>query len=166
MGRRRGTPPPDGASSDPLGPGDARRAVALVKQFNDTLPLFIGAILVASVLLLMVVFRSVTVPLKAAVMNLLFRLSMDDEVFLVTRIHEAYRRTGDNAESVARGLATTGRVITCSSWWLAAWLNRLLPHLDLEGTAARPRRSGSGCPCRPAEEARPCVLDGGGGGEI
>ena len=114
----------------------------------------------------MVVFRSVTVPLKAAVMNLLFRLSMDDEVFLVTRIHEAYRRTGDNAESVARGLATTGRVITRSSWWLPAWLYRLLPHLDLEGTAARPRRSGGGCPCRPAEEAGPYVPDGGGGGEI
>ena len=105
-------------------------------------------------------------PLPAMILAVLFGLSMDDEVFLVTRIREAYRRTGDNAELVARGLATTGRVITCSSWWLPAWLDRLLPHLDLEGTAARPRRSGSGCPCRPAEEARPCVLDGGGGGEI
>jgi len=123
-------------------------------QLADTLPLFIGAILAASVLLLMIVFRSVTVPLKAAVMNLLsiggaygvvvavfqwgwlgglfgldrtyqiasplpaifftvlFGLSMDYEVFLVSRIREAYHATGDNAEAVARGLAATGRVIT------------------------------------------------------
>jgi putative drug exporter of the RND superfamily len=102
----------------------------------------------------MIVFRSVTVPLKAAVMNLLsiggaygvvvavfpwgwlgglfgldrtfliaspfpllffavlFGLSMDYEVFLVSRIREAYLATGDTAESVARGLAATGRVIT------------------------------------------------------
>ena len=37
---------------------------------------------------------------------------MDYEVFLVSRIREAYHATGDNAESVARGLAATGRVIT------------------------------------------------------
>jgi RND superfamily putative drug exporter len=37
---------------------------------------------------------------------------MDYEVFLVSRIREAYNATGDNAESVARGLAATGRVIT------------------------------------------------------
>ena len=126
----------------------------LDKQLTDTLPLFIGAILAASILLLMIVFRSVVVPLKAAVMNLLsigaaygvivavfqwgwlgglfgldgtyriasplpviffavlFGLSMDYEVFLVSRIREAYHATGDNAESVARGLAATGRVIT------------------------------------------------------
>ena len=126
----------------------------LDKQLSDTLPLFIGAILAASVLLLMIVFRSVVVPLKAAAMNLLsigaaygvvvavfqwgwlggllglhdtyriasplpviffavlFGLSMDYEVFLVSRIREAYIATGDNAEAVARGLASTGRVIT------------------------------------------------------
>jgi RND superfamily putative drug exporter len=126
----------------------------LDEQLSDTRPLFIGAILGASVLLLMVVFRSVVVPLKAAVMNLLsiggaygvivavfqwgwlgglfgldgtyriasplpviffavlFGLSMDYEVFLVSRIREAYNATGDNTESVARGLAATGRVIT------------------------------------------------------
>ena len=42
----------------------------------------------------------------------LFGLSMDYEVFLVSRIREAYQATGDNAESVARGMASTGRVIT------------------------------------------------------
>jgi len=126
----------------------------LDKKLADTLPLFIGAILAASFLLLVMVFRSVAVPLKAAVMNLLsigaaygvvvavfqwgwlsglfgldqtyrivsvfptlffavlFGLSMDYEVFLVSRIRDAYRQTADNTEAVARGLAATGRVIT------------------------------------------------------
>ena len=105
----------------------------------------------------MLVFRSVAVPVKAAVMNLLsiagaygvlvavfqwgwgagliglegptpitsliivimfpilFGLSMDYEVFLLSRIREEYATTGDNAESVARGLAGTGRVITSAA---------------------------------------------------
>jgi RND superfamily putative drug exporter len=134
--------------------GPTAMTLDLDQQLADTLPLFIGAILTASVLLLMVVFRSVTVPLKAALMNLLsiggaygvvvavfqwgwlgglfgldrtyqiasplpaiffavlFGLSMDYEVFLVSRIREAYHLTGDNAEAVARGLAASGRVIT------------------------------------------------------
>jgi len=129
----------------------------LTGQLADTLPIFIAAILAASFLLLMVVFRSVAVPLKAAVMNLLsiggaygvvvavfqwgwlgnlfnldgtvviasplptlffavlFGLSMDYEVFLLSRIREAYHATGDNAESVARGIAGTGRVITSAA---------------------------------------------------
>jgi RND superfamily putative drug exporter len=40
---------------------------------------------------------------------------MDYEVFLVSRIREAYHATGDNAEAVARGLAATGRVITSAA---------------------------------------------------
>jgi len=117
-------------------------------QLSAKLPLFIGAVIAVSFLLLMLVFRSIAVPLKAAVMNLLsigaaygvlvavfqwgwgahlmglegptpitsliivimfpilFGLSMDYEVFLLSRIREEYARTGDNAESVARGLAT------------------------------------------------------------
>jgi RND superfamily putative drug exporter len=129
----------------------------LTRQLTDTLPIFVAAILGASFLLLMVVFRSVAVPLKAAVMNLLsiggaygvvvavfqwgwlkdlftleetflivsplptiffavlFGLSMDYEVFLLSRIREAYDAIGDNAESVARGTAATGRVITSAA---------------------------------------------------
>jgi RND superfamily putative drug exporter len=129
----------------------------LTEQLDDTLPIFIGAILAASFLLLMLVFRSIAVPLKAAVMNLLsiggaygvvvavyqwgwlkdlfgleqtyviasplptiffailFGLSMDYEVFLLSRIREEYDATGDNAESVARGMAGTGRVITSAA---------------------------------------------------
>ena len=126
-------------------------------QLSDTLPLFVGAVIAVSFLLLMLVFRSIAVPLKAAVMNLLsiggaygvlvvvfqwgwgaellglegptpitsiivvimfpilFGLSMDYEVFLLSRIKEEYDRTGDNAESVARGLAGTGRVVTSAA---------------------------------------------------
>jgi RND superfamily putative drug exporter len=129
----------------------------LTEQLTDTLPIFVAAILAASFLLLMVVFRSIAVPLKAAVMNLLsiggaygvvvavfqwgwlkdlfnleetylivsplptiffavlFGLSMDYEVFLLSRIREAYDATGDNTESVARGTAATGRVITSAA---------------------------------------------------
>ena len=47
--------------------------------------------------------------------TILFGLSMDYEVFLLSRIREEWLRTGDNATSVADGLATTGRVITAAA---------------------------------------------------
>jgi RND superfamily putative drug exporter len=126
-------------------------------QLGKTLPLFVGAVIAISFLLLMLVFRSVAVPLKAAVMNLLsigaaygvlvmvfqwgwgaellgldgptpitsiivvimfpilFGLSMDYEVFLLSRVREEYATTGDSSESVARGLAGTGRIITSAA---------------------------------------------------
>ena len=121
-----------------------------------------AAVIAVSFLLLMLVFRSILVPLKAAVMNLLsigaaygvlvvvfqwgwgakllgldgpttitsviviimfpilFGLSMDYEVFLLSRIREEYDRTGDNTESVARGLAGTGRVVTSAALIMVA----------------------------------------------
>ncbi|MDQ3945543.1 MAG: MMPL family transporter [Actinomycetota bacterium] len=124
---------------------------------GSRLPWFIGTVLVLSFLLLMTVFRSLLVPLKAVVMNLLsigaaygvivavfqwgwgasligvgkagpveawapmmlfailFGLSMDYEVFLLSRIREDYDRTGDNAVAVANGLAATARVITAAA---------------------------------------------------
>ena len=51
---------------------------------------------------------------------ILFGLSMDYEVFLLSRIREEYARTGDNTESVARGLAGTGRVITSAALIMVA----------------------------------------------
>jgi RND superfamily putative drug exporter len=117
----------------------------------------IGIVVVLSVLLLLVLFRSVTIAVTAAVMNLLsvsaaygvlvavvqwgwlrqvfgfpstmpvaswvplflfvilFGLSMDYEVFLMSRIHEDYRRTGDNSGAVARGLSRTARVISAAA---------------------------------------------------
>ncbi|WP_406266872.1 MMPL family transporter [Streptomyces sp. NBC_00191] len=133
----------------------------LTEQLADTLPVFIAAILAASFLLLMVVFRSVALPLKAALVNLLsiggaygvvvavfqwgwlgglfnlqgtfliaspmptiffavlFGLSMDYEVFLLSRVREEYVATGDTTESVARGMAATGRVITSAALIMA-----------------------------------------------
>jgi RND superfamily putative drug exporter len=117
----------------------------------------IGAVLVLSFLLLMTVFRSLLVPVKAVILNLLsigaaygvvvavfqwgwmkdligvdrsgpveawapmmlfaivFGLSMDYEVFLLSRIKEEYDRTKDNATAVADGLAATARVITAAA---------------------------------------------------
>ncbi|MET0305329.1 MAG: MMPL family transporter [Solirubrobacterales bacterium] len=123
----------------------------------DKLPLFIGVVVLLSALLLMAVFRSILVPLKAILMNLLsigaafglivavfqwgwgasligvdstgpiisffpiflfaiiFGLSMDYEVFLMSRIHEEWEHRKDATEAVTRGLALTGRVITAAA---------------------------------------------------
>jgi len=134
---------------------------AIFEDFGDAisekLPLFIGVVVLLSALLLMIVFRSLLVPLKAMVMNLLsigaafglivavfqwgwgasiigvdgtgpiisffpvflfsivFGLSMDYEVFLMSRIHEEWESSHDATESVTRGLALTGRVITAAA---------------------------------------------------
>ncbi|HEX4490017.1 MAG TPA: MMPL family transporter [Acidimicrobiia bacterium] len=137
--------------------GFTASGVDVSDQFSKRLPLFIGAVLLLSFLLLLAVFRSLLVPLKAVVMNLLsigasygvvvtvfqhghfgsligsngtgpiapfipmmlfaivFGLSMDYEVFLLSRIREEYDRTGDNALAVADGLAATARVITAAA---------------------------------------------------
>jgi RND superfamily putative drug exporter len=131
--------------------------VAFANLIGQRLPLLIGVVVALSMLLLLVMFRSVTIAVKAAVMNLLsisaaygvlvavvqdgvlgrlfgfpekmpvttwvpmflfvilFGLSMDYEVFLLSRIREEYDATGDNARSVARGLARTARVITAAA---------------------------------------------------
>jgi RND superfamily putative drug exporter len=196
-------------------------------QLASKLPMFVGAVVALSFLLLMLVFRSVLIPATAAVMNLLsagaafgvitavfekgflgsvvgishtgpisplapilmfavlFGLSMDYEVFLVSRMHEVWLKTRDNAQAVNRGQAVTGRTITAlaiimvvvflafvvstdrtikmiglgmataiavdalvvrtvlvpaimhtlgdANWRLPGWLNRRLPHLDIEG---------------------------------
>ncbi|WP_169813714.1 MMPL family transporter [Nocardia pseudobrasiliensis] len=121
------------------------------------LPWVIGLVIALSSALLMVVFRSIVIPVKAAVMNLLsigvgygamvavyqwgwlatvfnvsrpgpvdpwiplmmftiaFGLSMDYEVFLLSRIREQWRRHGDNSTAVADGIAVSGRVITAAA---------------------------------------------------
>ncbi len=194
------------------------------------LPWFIAAVVALSFVLLMVVFRSILVPLKAALLNLLsigaaygvvvavfqwgwgrsligleeavpiasfvpmmmfailFGLSMDYEVFILSRIREEYHRGHSNIDSVVEGLGATAKVITAAAlimisvflgfvasddpvvkmmgvglatavavdativrmvlvpstmalvgdpnWWLPKWLDRLLPHLDIEGEPA------------------------------
>jgi RND superfamily putative drug exporter len=204
--------------------------VPVAIDFSDYLGgrslLFFGVVLLLSFVLLMVVFRSLLVPLKAVIMNMLsiagaygvvvaifqwghlgsitgvepapiepfipmmmfaivFGLSMDYEVFLLSRVKEEYERTGDAKNSVADGLASTARVISAAAaimvvvfgsflledgrivkvfgtglsvailldatlvrmllvpatmellgarnWWIPRWLDRVLPHLAVEG---------------------------------
>ena len=131
-------------------------AVDFATTLGHKLPLFIGVVVALSALLLMVVFRSLLIPLQAAVMNLLsigaalgvivaifqwgwlgsligvqkgpiesfipvmlfaivFGLSMDYEVFLVSRIHERWTQTRESGRAVSEGLALTGRVVTAAA---------------------------------------------------
>jgi RND superfamily putative drug exporter len=203
-------------------------SVDFATTLGHKLPLFIGVVVLLSALLLMIVFRSLVIPLQAAVMNLLsigaslgvivaifqwgwlgslfgvqqgpiesfipvmlfaivFGLSMDYEVFLISRMHERWVHTGDDSRAVQEGLALTGRVVTAAAaimvcvflsfmlgeervikefglslasavfldalvvrclllpavlsiigartWQLPARLNRLLPHLNIEGSS-------------------------------
>jgi RND superfamily putative drug exporter len=131
-------------------------SVDFANTLGHKLPLFIGVVVLLSALLLMIVFRSLVIPLQAAIMNLLsigaalgvivaifqwgwlggligvqqgpiesfipvmlfaivFGLSMDYEVFLVSRIHERWTHTRENSRAVAEGVALTGRVVTAAA---------------------------------------------------
>jgi RND superfamily putative drug exporter len=197
------------------------------QRLQDRMPLFLGAVIGLAFLVLMLVFRSVLVPLKAAALNvlsvgaaygvvvavfqwgwgasligvhenvpimplapmlmfaILFGLSMDYEVFLLSRVREQYLKHRDPQRAVVEGVGSTARVITSAAlimiavfgafilgsdhvakmfgvglsvavlldvtlvrmvlvpaamsllghkaWWLPAWLDRLLPTIDLEG---------------------------------
>jgi putative drug exporter of the RND superfamily len=213
--------------------GTTASAIDFSDMIGKRLPLFIIAVLMLSFLLLLMVFRSVLVPLKAVLMNLLsigaaygvmvavfqwgwlgsvvgvtggpieawapmmlfaivFGLSMDYEVFLLSSIKEEYDASHDNAHAVSAGLALTARLITAAAlimvmvfgtfvlsdmralkliglglavavaidasivrivlvpatmellgeanWWLPKWLDRILPHLAMEG-APEPGRT-------------------------
>jgi len=207
--------------------GFTAAGVDFAESIGGRMPYLFLGVLSLSFLLLMAVFRSLLVPLKAVIMNLLsigaaygvlvavfqwgwgmsligvgkagpieswapmmlfaivFGLSMDYEVFLLSRVKEEYDRTGDNASAVADGLTATARVITAAAlimvcvfaafvlghdrqlklfglglalavfidatlvrmvlvpatmellgnrnWWLPAWINRILPKIDVEG---------------------------------
>jgi putative drug exporter of the RND superfamily len=137
--------------------GFTAASVDFSSYLGQRMPLLLGVVLLLSFLLLMLVFRSILVPLKAVIMNLLsigaaygilvaifqwgwamdligvdksgpieawvpmflfaivFGLSMDYEVFLLSRIKEEYDRTKNNATAVADGLAATARVITAAA---------------------------------------------------
>ena len=222
--------------------GQTASLADLGQRVTDRLPLFIAAVIVLSFLLLTLVFRSILVPLKAALLNLfsigaaygvmvmvfqwgwgkelvgleatvpiisfipmfmfavLFGLSMDYEVFLLSRVRERYLETGDNDASVIHGIASTARVITSAAlimisvflgfvlgedpaikmmglglataifvdativrivlvpatmtlmgdanWWIPAWLDRLLPTIDIEGEAGLPAPEMEAAPVR------------------
>ncbi len=228
---RSDTLPPIVAAAGPgaaaLVTGPTAGFMDLSQRLGDSLPLFIGVVVLLSGLLLSFVFRSIVVPLTAAILSLfsigaaygvvvaifqwgwgvrligleetvpiisfvpilmfaiLFGLSMDYQVFLVSRVREEYLRTDDARESVVVGLAGTARVITSAAlvmvcvflafaatesplvkmmaiglavavlvdalivrmvlvpaamtllgranWWLPRWLDRVMPHLVLDG---------------------------------
>ena len=143
-------------SLDPSVTGFAAVKVDVSEFLKRRTPVFFAVVLGASFLLLMIVFRSLVVPFKAVIMNMLsigaaygvvvavfqwgwlgslvgvepgpiepfmpmmlfavlFGLSMDYEVFLLSRMKEEFERTGDPVDSVADGLAATARVITAAA---------------------------------------------------
>jgi putative drug exporter of the RND superfamily len=223
-------------------------AVDFATTLSQKLPLFIGVVVLLSALLLLIVFRSLVIPLQAAVMNLLsigaslgvivmvfqwrwlgglmdvqrgpiesfipvmlfaivFGLSMDYEVFLISRIHERWVQTRDHSRAVNEGLALTGRVVTAAAaimvcvflsfmlgearvikefglslasavfldalvvrcmllpatlhiigkvtWSLPAWLDRILPHLNIEGTTTTGAEAPDARRDPPSPRARP-----------
>ncbi|MCB1283315.1 MAG: MMPL family transporter, partial [Microthrixaceae bacterium] len=136
--------------------GNTAINVDFTTYLSERMVMFFSIVLALSFLLLMMVFRSILVPIKAVIMNLLsigaaygvvvavfqwgwgsslfgvspapiepfipvmmfaivFGLSMDYEVFLLSRIKEEYDRSGDSRNSVADGLAATARVITAAA---------------------------------------------------
>jgi RND superfamily putative drug exporter len=155
---RQHTLPPVAASTSStlLVGGSNAAAIDFTHVLSSKLPLFVGVVVLLSALLLLVVFRSLVIPLQAAFMNLLsigaslgvvvaifqwgwlgglfnvkgapiqafipvmlfaivFGLSMDYEVFLVSRIHEEWTHKGDAHAAARQGLASTGRVITAAA---------------------------------------------------
>jgi len=207
--------------------GQTAGYIDLATQISDKLPLMIAIVVALSFIVLLIAFRSLLVPIKAAAMNLLsvaaaygvvtavfqlgwgssligldhpipivsfvpllmfailFGLSMDYEVFLLTQMREHFREYGDEKRAVVEGLANTGRVITSAAaimvcvftsfvlsgnpvvkefgvglavaiaidstvvrcllvpavmvllgkraWWLPRWMEKLLPHVSIEG---------------------------------
>jgi len=222
-------------------------AIDFSNVLGNKLPLFIGLVIVLSALLLFVIFRSIVIPIQAAIMNLLtigaaigatvavfeeghfasifgvqkgpieawipvimfavvFGLSMDYEVFLISRIREEWVRRNDASEAVAEGIAVTGRVISAAAaimicvflsftlgnertlkefgfglavavfvdaiivrcmllpaslellgrwtWWLPSWLDKRMPHFNIEGSAPHPEAVEE-APAPPSPEPTP-----------
>ena len=143
--------PADGGTEYAVG-GSTAAALDYSAAVAGRLPLFLGIVIGLSALLLLVVFRSVWIPVKAAVLNLLgigasvgivtlafqhgwfgvqpgpiesyvpvmifaivFGLSMDYEVFLLSRMHEEWEGRRDAAAAVREGMAATGQVVTAAA---------------------------------------------------
>jgi RND superfamily putative drug exporter len=207
--------------------GQTAGYIDLASQISEKLPLMIAIVVALSFIVLLVAFRSLLVPVKAAAMNLLsvaaaygvvtavfqlgwgssligldhaipivsfvpllmfailFGLSMDYEVFLLTQMREHFEEYGDERRAVVEGLANTGGVFTWAAaimvcvftrfvlsgnpvvmvfgvglavaiaidstlvrcllvpavmvllgkraWWLPRWMDRVIPHVSIEG---------------------------------
>ncbi|NQW18559.1 MAG: MMPL family transporter [Chloroflexi bacterium] len=151
-----------GVNAEVLVTGDSAETVDYLDTTNDAMPVVIPFVLILSFVLLTLAFRSLIVPIKAIIMNLLsvgaayglmvlvfekgvlnsffgfhkvvtieawvplflfavlFGLSMDYHVFMLSRIREHFDRTGDNTAAVAFGLSSTGRLITGASLIMVA----------------------------------------------
>ncbi|MBO3731454.1 MMPL family transporter [Glycomyces niveus] len=142
----------DAVDGDQLVGGSTAAAIDFSDIMIEKAPLFLLFVVGLSLLLLMVVFRSILIPVKAAILNLMtigaslgvvawifqegvfgipagpveaflpvmsfaiiFGLSMDYEVFLMSRMREEWQRTGDALVAVRRGLASTGGVVTAAA---------------------------------------------------
>ena len=134
--------------------GGASEITDIINALYGKFPIIIAVVLIVTYLSLMLLFRSVILPLKAVLLNVLsilasygalvfvfqqghfsgllnfeamgvieatlpillfaiiFGLSMDYEIFLLSRVAEAYDRTGDNEAAVAEGLQKSGMIIT------------------------------------------------------
>jgi RND superfamily putative drug exporter len=216
-----------GTKADSYVGGQTAGYIDLGSQIAEKLPLMIAIVVALSFFVLLIAFRSLLVPIKAAAMNLLsvaaaygvvtavfqlgwgssligldhsipivsfvpllmfailFGLSMDYEVFLLTQMREHFTKYGDEKRAVIEGLANTGRVITSAAaimvcvftsfvlngdpvvkefgvglavaiaidstivrcllvpavmvllgkraWWLPRWMDRIVPHISIEG---------------------------------
>jgi putative drug exporter of the RND superfamily len=224
--------------------GQTAGYIDLATQIADKLPLMIAIVVALSFIVLLVAFRSLLVPIKAAAMNLisvaaaygivtavfqlgwgveligldhaipivsfvpllmfaiLFGLSMDYEVFLLTQMKEHFEETGDERQAVIAGLANTGRVITSAAaimvcvftsfvlngnplvkefgvglavaiaidstlvrcllvpavmvllgkraWWLPRWMDRVIPHVSIEGEEYFAKKDAKNVPAQSA----------------
>ena len=133
--------------------GFAAYSLDILDAIKDKLPVAIAFIFISTIVLIYIQVRSIVIPIKAIVMNILsisasfgmlvfvfqwgygadllnftpqpiettnpvimfcivFGLSMDYEVLMLSRIHEEWEITGDNTKAVANGLQKTGRLIT------------------------------------------------------
>lgn len=151
----RHTPPPAGLSI--LTDGGTGGVIDYVNTLYSAFPIALLVVAIVTYIVLMLLFRSLVLPLKAILMNMLsilasygalvfifqeghlsnllsftplgfveasgpilmfcalFGLSMDYEVFLLSRIREAHEQTGDNTASVAAGLERSGGIITSAA---------------------------------------------------
>ncbi|HAG55969.1 MAG TPA: MMPL family transporter, partial [Dehalococcoidia bacterium] len=146
--------PPEGNGGTLHVDGGASEITDIINALYGKFPIIIAVVLIVTYLSLMLLFRSVILPLKAVLLNVLsilasygalvfvfqqghfsgllnfeamgvieatlpillfaiiFGLSMDYEIFLLSRVAEAYDRTGDNEAAVAEGLQKSGMIIT------------------------------------------------------
>jgi RND superfamily putative drug exporter len=163
----------DGTGVEAFVGGNTAMSIDSTEDVAKRLPLLIAGVVLLSMVLLLLAFRSIVIPITAAVMNLLsvgaaygvialvseggwagqligidtetplpafvpvlmfavlFGLSMDYEVFLVSRMRESWLRHRDNSRAIVNGLAGTGRVITAAAAIMVAVFAAFIPSPDV-----------------------------------